>query len=107
MPYDTIGEGMATFVILTWESHGQRALVGYSPWGQKELTVTVTEQLSTWDTMASLSNCGPISQMRDLCYSKFDDVLKISKLKREAELGFRYSNSKAYKLSSCCFFSFL
>lgn len=37
--------------------------------------------------MASLSNCGPISQMRDLyAILKFDDVLKISKLKREAEL---------------------
>ena len=54
MPYDTIGEGMATLVILTWESHGQRAMVGYSPWDQKESTVT--EQLSTCDTMISLSS---------------------------------------------------
>ena len=23
--------------ILAWKSHGQRSLVGYSPWGSKEL----------------------------------------------------------------------
>ena len=29
---------MAThFTVLAWESHGQRSLVGYSPWGHKEL----------------------------------------------------------------------
>ena len=26
--------------ILAWESHGQRTLVGYSPWGRKELDTT-------------------------------------------------------------------
>ena len=26
--------------ILTWEIHGQRNLVGYSPWGHKELGMT-------------------------------------------------------------------
>ena len=26
--------------ILAWESHGQRSLVGYSPWGHKELDMT-------------------------------------------------------------------
>ena len=30
--------------ILAWRSHGQRSLVGYSPWGCRELHVT--EQLS-------------------------------------------------------------
>ena len=33
-------------VFLPGESHGQRSLVGYSPWGCKELDMT--EQLSTW-----------------------------------------------------------
>jgi len=32
-------KGMAAHSsILTWESHGQRSLVGYSPWGCKEST---------------------------------------------------------------------
>ena len=31
--------------IVAWESHGQRSLVGYSPWGHKESNTT--EQLST------------------------------------------------------------
>ena len=26
--------------ILAWESHGQRSLVGYIPWGHKELDTT-------------------------------------------------------------------
>ena len=30
--------------ILAWEIHGQRSLVGYSPWGHKE--VDTTERLS-------------------------------------------------------------
>ena len=34
---DPLEEGMAThFSILDGESHGQRSLVGYSPWGNKE-----------------------------------------------------------------------
>ena len=27
--------------ILAWRSHGQRSLAGYSPWGHKELEMTV------------------------------------------------------------------
>ena len=34
-----------TPVLLPWKSHGQRSLVGYSPWGPKESDIT--EQLST------------------------------------------------------------
>ena len=33
---DSLEEGMATHSsILAWESHGQRSLVGYSPWGRR------------------------------------------------------------------------
>ena len=33
---DFLEEGMATYSsILAWESHGQRSLAGYSPWGHK------------------------------------------------------------------------
>ena len=31
--------------VLTWESHGQKNLMGYSPWSQKELDMT--EHLSS------------------------------------------------------------
>ena len=38
---DTLEEKMATRSnILAWEIHEQRSLVGYSPWGYKELDVT-------------------------------------------------------------------
>ena len=33
-------EGQPTLVFLPGESHGQRSLVGYSPWGHKELDMT-------------------------------------------------------------------
>ena len=35
-------EWQPTPVFLPGESHGQRILVGYSPWGHKELDTTVT-----------------------------------------------------------------
>ena len=45
-------EGMATLSsILPGESHGQRSLAGYSPWGHKESDTT--EQLSTAHTTFS------------------------------------------------------
>ena len=39
---DPLEEGMAihALVLLPGESHGQRILVGYSPWGHKELDTT-------------------------------------------------------------------
>ena len=38
---DTLEKGMATHSsIFDWKSHGQRSLVGYSPWGWKELDTT-------------------------------------------------------------------
>ena len=33
-------EGMTTHSIMPGESHGQRSLVGYSPWGRKESDTT-------------------------------------------------------------------
>ena len=42
---DVLEKGMVpTPVFLSGESHGQRSLVGYSPWGHKELDMT--EQLT-------------------------------------------------------------
>ena len=44
---DPLEEGMATHSsILPGESHGQRSLAGYSPWGHKESDTT--ERLSTY-----------------------------------------------------------
>ena len=38
---DRLEKGMATFpVFLPGESHGQRSLAGYGPWGFKELDMT-------------------------------------------------------------------
>ena len=38
---DPLKEGMATHSsILAWRIHGQRSLVGYSPWDHKELDTT-------------------------------------------------------------------
>ena len=38
---DLLEEEMETHSsILAWKSHGQKILVGYSPWGHKELDMT-------------------------------------------------------------------
>ena len=38
---DPLEEGMAAHSsTLAWRIHGQRSLVGYSPWGRKELGMT-------------------------------------------------------------------
>ena len=44
---DPLEEEMATHssIILAWKSHVQRSLVGYIPWGCKELNMT--ERLGT------------------------------------------------------------
>ena len=34
------GNGLPTPIFLPGESHGQRSLAGYSPWGHKELDTT-------------------------------------------------------------------
>ena len=45
---DPLEEDMSTHSsILAWESHGQRSLVGYSPWGCRELDTTVDAYNST------------------------------------------------------------
>ena len=44
---DSLEEGMATYSsILPGESHGQRSVAGYSPWGHKGSNTT--ERLSTY-----------------------------------------------------------
>ena len=44
---DPLEKGMAThFSILSGEFHGQRSLVGYSPWGRKESHMTERLTLS-------------------------------------------------------------
>ena len=37
---DSLEKGMATHSSMPGESHGQRSLVGYSPWGHKESDMT-------------------------------------------------------------------
>ena len=49
---DSLEEEMATHSrILAWRVHGQRSLVGYSPWGREESDTTW--QLSTQKTHRS------------------------------------------------------
>ena len=44
---DPLEKGMATYSsILPGEIHGQRSLVGYSPWGHKKLDTTKQQTLS-------------------------------------------------------------
>ena len=45
-------EGLPTPVFLPGEFHGQRNLVGYSPWGRKELDTT--EQLILLDLITDI-----------------------------------------------------
>ena len=45
-------------IFLSGESHGQRSLAGYSPWGRKELDMTE----ATWHTQS----------LRDLSYPTRD-----------------------------------
>ena len=40
------GNGLPTPVSLPEKSHGQRSLVGYSPWGRKELDTTERRTLT-------------------------------------------------------------
>ena len=40
IPRQEEGNSNATLVFLPGKSHGQRTLVGYSPWGPKELDTT-------------------------------------------------------------------
>ena len=56
---DPLEEGMATdSSILAWRSHGQRSLVGYSPWGCKESDMTEGPTFS-------LSGCKGVSVAED------------------------------------------
>ena len=42
---DPLGREMATHSnILAWETHGQKGLVDYSPWGHKESDMTKQQQ---------------------------------------------------------------
>ena len=40
IPEDPLEEGMATHSSVPGESHGQRSLAGYGPWGRKESDTT-------------------------------------------------------------------
>ena len=58
---DRLEEGMATHSrIPAWESHGQRSLVGYSPWGHKRVG-------HDWSDLLCLSES-------DFCFSMWDLV---------------------------------
>ena len=54
------GEGNGN-PLLPGKSHGQRSLVGYSPWGQKELEVTEGLYFSLFYYSRYMSNCDHVN----------------------------------------------
>ena len=61
-----------TPVFLPGESHGQRSLMGYSPWGLKELDMTA--QLSTQDRKSTRLNSSHTDSSRmpsSACFSAY------------------------------------
>ena len=57
---DPLGKGMTTQSrVLAWRTHGQRSLVGYSPWGHKKLDKT--ERLSTINAYSCILSCSFVS----------------------------------------------
>jgi len=57
--------------IFTWKIHGQRILVGYSPWGHKESDVTERLTFSL-----SLMNVVKLSHTRHFNYANLHHVNK-------------------------------
>ena len=51
------GKGQTTPVFLPGKSHGQRSLVGYSPWDCKELDTTKHARLSNWTELNWTEAC--------------------------------------------------
>ena len=89
-------------LFLSGEFHGQRSLLGYSPWGHKELdgtewTNTFTSQLACvthWNksrparnltksrnktTKEGLDNQEPSTQQKELCFKNEDEIYNINK----------------------------
>ena len=61
-------------VLLPGESHGERSLAGYTPWGHKELDTT--EQLSTHIIVVTLGG-GPGSRDNTDCQGDFSFVCDV------------------------------
>ena len=57
------------YCLLTGESHGQRSLLGYSPWGRKELDTTESLMLSL--SGITIRNAYPILFMPCFLIKKF------------------------------------
>ena len=55
---DPLEEGMApTPIFLPGESHGQRSVAGYSPWGRKESDMTEATQHAAHYWYKDIYNC--------------------------------------------------
>ena len=66
---DTLEKEMATHSsILTWRIPWQRSLVGYSPWGRKELDMTEQLQIHTYIHLErkTMTNLDSILKSRDI-----------------------------------------
>ena len=72
---DPLQKGKATHSsILAWEIHGQRSLVGYSPWGHKESDTT--EQLSPTEGFLKSKYYTPVKMYITFTYKELKWVQK-------------------------------
>ena len=64
---DPLEEGMLpTPLFLPGEFHGQRSLVGYSPWGHKESAMTEQLTVSLFKTKIPRNDCSFFVYLMDL-----------------------------------------
>ena len=67
--FRSLGEDMATHSsILTWESHGQRSLAGYSPRGCKRARHDRKNKLDSEECKRVKQLCYPFTRDFQLCY---------------------------------------
>ena len=66
-------EMQPTLVLLPGESHGGRSLVGYSPWGRKELDTTERLHTHTKDPTSSAASSAEVNTDYTVLIGSSDD----------------------------------
>ena len=79
---------------LPGESHGQRSLVGYSPWGRKELDMTEKLHFTSLGLEGKLTFSSPMATAE---FSKFAGILS-EILSQQHLLGFEIAQLESYHL---------
>ena len=73
-------KGKPTSVFLPGKFHGQRSLVGYSPWGCRELDMTIDAYNST--TTKKNKQPNPKNEQKNRYFSKEDTQMAHKHMKR-------------------------